>query len=91
MLLAQPPQLLGDDFPIRPGRRHSSADKPPDLRVSKLIDAIWATFRFYPDDWLGERKATLADGVGHLRSGFLLLFEGIGTTTAAQKSRADAV
>lgn len=61
-----------------------------DQDVATLIDAIWASFRFYADDWLGQRKPVLSDGVGRVRAGLTLLFEGIATEVAARSSRANS-
>lgn len=61
-----------------------------DTDVMALISAIWANFRFYADDWLREPKPVLNDGVNRFRSGLTLLFEGIGTESAARSSRARA-
>jgi AcrR family transcriptional regulator len=58
-----------------------------DRTIPQLIEAIWASFRFYMDDWLGERKPALADGVTRMRIGLALLFEGIATESAACHSR----
>jgi AcrR family transcriptional regulator len=60
-----------------------------ELDLSELVDAIWANFRFYADDWLGERKPVLSDGVARIRTGFSLLFEGIGGEPTARRPRAD--
>ena len=66
-----------------------------DLRVTDivaetaLIRAIWANFRFYADDWLGQRKPTLPDGIARVQGGLSMLFEGIGTETAARAQRAN--
>jgi AcrR family transcriptional regulator len=60
-----------------------------DRDLSIFVDAIWANFRFYADDWLGQRRPSLADGVARVRTGFTLLFEGIGTEQAVRRSRAD--
>jgi AcrR family transcriptional regulator len=59
-----------------------------DHDAATLIDAIWANFRFYADDWLGQRKPVLNDGVSRIRAGLTLLFEGIATEAAARSSRA---
>jgi len=61
-----------------------------DLELTTLIDAIWANFRFYADDWLGQRKPVLHDGISRVRAGLTLLFEGIATEAAARGSRARA-
>ena len=58
-----------------------------DHDIPTLIDAIWANFRFYADDWLGERKPVLSDGVSRVRTGMTLLFEGIATESASRNSR----
>jgi AcrR family transcriptional regulator len=59
-----------------------------DQDTATLIDAIWANFRFYADDWLGQRKPMLNDGVTRIRTGMTLLFEGIATESASRSSRA---
>jgi AcrR family transcriptional regulator len=59
-----------------------------DRPIPPLVEAIWASFRFYTDDWLGERKPALADGLARIRTGLALLFEGIATEIAARNSRA---
>jgi len=61
-----------------------------DVEMSKLVDAIWAVVRFYTDDWLGERKPVLAEGVARLRTGLSLLVEGISAEAALRRSRAGA-
>jgi AcrR family transcriptional regulator len=58
-----------------------------DQNIPTLIDAIWANFRFYADDWLGERKPVLSEGVSRVRTGMTLLFEGIATEAASRNSR----
>jgi AcrR family transcriptional regulator len=58
-----------------------------DHNIPTLIGAIWANFRFYADDWLGERKPVLSDGVSRIRTGMTLLFEGIATEAASRNSR----
>jgi AcrR family transcriptional regulator len=72
---------------LRDAQQRGEVRREPDL--SKLVDAIWANFRFYADDWLGERKPALADGVERIRAGFSLLFEGIGVEPAPRRPRAD--
>jgi AcrR family transcriptional regulator len=59
-----------------------------DLDLPRLVEAIWANFRFYADDWAGQRRPSLAEGVARVRSGLALLFEGIGTKDAARETRA---
>jgi AcrR family transcriptional regulator len=58
-----------------------------DLDLPRLVEAIWANFRFYADDWAGQRRPSLTEGVARVRSGFALLFEGIGTEDAARAAR----
>jgi AcrR family transcriptional regulator len=60
-----------------------------DRELIALIHAIWASFRFYADDWLGQRKPTLPDGIARVRAGLTMLFEGIGTEAAARAQRAN--
>ena len=58
-----------------------------DQSIPTLINAVWANFRFYADDWLGQRKPVLSDGVSRVRTGMTLLFEGIATEAASRSSR----
>ena len=58
-----------------------------DQSIPALIDAIWANFRFYATDWLGEREPVLSEGVARLRTGLTILFEGIATESASRSSR----
>jgi AcrR family transcriptional regulator len=61
-----------------------------DLEVQRLVEAIWANFRFYADDWAGQHRPSLAEGVARLRAGLTLLFEGIGTEAATRARTARA-
>jgi AcrR family transcriptional regulator len=53
-----------------------------DLELQRLVDAIWANFRFYADDWAAQRRPSLDEGVARMRAGLTLLFEGIGLDNA---------
>jgi AcrR family transcriptional regulator len=66
------------------GQIRSDRELPP------LVDAIWSSIRFYTDDWLGQRKPALHDGIGRIQAGLTLLFEGIATEAAARNSRAQS-
>jgi AcrR family transcriptional regulator len=60
-----------------------------DLDLNSLVEAIWANFRFHADEWVGQRRPSLAEGIARVRSGLTLLFEGIASETAARAARAD--
>jgi AcrR family transcriptional regulator len=50
-----------------------------DLSDRELVDAIWANFRFYVDDWLGTGDQQVRNGARRLRAGLVILLRGIGT------------
>ena len=58
-----------------------------DKDIAVLVNAIWANFRFYVDDWLGERKPSMTDGLARVRTGMLLLLEGIEAPSPSRGSR----
>jgi AcrR family transcriptional regulator len=58
-----------------------------DLELKRLVDAIWANFRFYADDWAAQSRPSLAEGVARLRGGLTLLFEGIATEAATRTAQ----
>lgn len=56
-----------------------NGDLRKDLSDDALVDALWANFRFYADDWLGLPEPKLAAGTRKLKAGLVILLEGIGT------------
>jgi AcrR family transcriptional regulator len=82
---------LRTDLNAKFGRLVSEAQERGQIRadrdVAVLIDAIWANYRFYVDDWLGQPERELGDVVSRLRDGMNMLFEGISTEGAGRASR----
>ena len=59
-----------------------NGDVRKDLADDALVDALWANFRFYADDWLGTADPKLSVGTRRLKAGLAILLQGIGTSRA---------
>jgi AcrR family transcriptional regulator len=79
---------LNDKFAQLLQRAQERGQVRTDLDLPRLVEAIWANFRFYADDWAGRRRPSLTEGVARLREGLALLFEGIASEDAARTARA---
>jgi AcrR family transcriptional regulator len=49
-----------------------------DCEIAVLVECVWVNYRFYVDDWLGQRNSAVPEGAARIRAGLSLLFEGIG-------------
>jgi AcrR family transcriptional regulator len=78
---------LDDKFAELLKRAQERGEVRTDMDLPHLVEAIWANFRFYADDWAGQRRPSLNEGVARLRTGLTLLIEGMGSERAAQAPR----